>query len=63
MREYINNIGYFKQLDSMMIEIIEEGEETIYKGIELIKCPINRIKERQLYFNAVNKLKRRFKNG
>jgi len=63
MHEYINNIGYFKQLDSMMIEIIEEGEETIYKGIELIKCPIKRTRQRQLYFNAVNKLKRRFKDG
>ena len=62
MREYINNMGYFKQLDSMMIEIIEEGEETIYKGIELVKCPFKRSKERQLYFNAINKLKRRFKN-
>lgn len=62
MKENINNIGYFKRLDSMMIEIIEEGEETIYKGIELVKCPIKRIRQRQLYFEAITKLKRRFNN-
>lgn len=58
MKDNINNIGYFKHLDSIMIEIIEDGEHTVYANIENIKNPITRHGIRELYVQAIKKLKR-----
>jgi hypothetical protein len=43
-------------LESMMIQIQECGEEEMFNYFDSIKNPIERAKERALYFKAIKKL-------
>lgn len=56
-------MGKFKQLENMMLNIVNEGEETIWNDIEFISNPVNRFQERHLYFLALEKLKEKLKGG
>ena len=50
----------YNDLDCMMLDIVEYGEEQIYLEIERIKKPIQRFQQRRLYEQAMNRLKRKF---
>ena len=51
----------FDPLSNMMINLIEYGEELIYKDIELISNAFERFQERDLYFKALEKLNKKLK--
>lgn len=45
-------------IQNMMLNIVEEGEEKIFLDIELIKRPLERIKQKGLYYEAIKKLRK-----
>jgi len=47
----------------MIMNIVEEGEEVIWLGIEMIINPIERAKQIGLYFEAIKKLKEKQRGG
>ena len=56
-------MGRFKEIDRLMIELIEYGEEQVYRDIETIKCAFTRFRERHMYYLALNKLKEKLKEN
>ena len=44
-------------LESMIINIREDGQSEVWKIIEKIKSPISRCNERKLFTLAINKIK------
>jgi len=51
----------YTPLDRMMVDIVELGEEYIWKGIEKIKNAIERAKVKGLYYEGVRRLNKKFK--
>lgn len=49
----------FNPVDNMMLNIVEEGEEFIFRNIEYIIDPLERIKQKGIYFEAIKRLKER----
>lgn len=43
-------------LENMIINILSEGEKEVYSYIESIKCPFRRFNERNLFFEAKEKI-------
>ena len=51
----------YNELENMMLNILDFGEEQISKDIELIVNPIERCQQRNLYFIALEKLNKKLK--
>jgi len=51
----------FNELEKMMMSIVDFGEEQTWLDIEELKDPITRFNFRHLYFEAIKKLKQKFK--
>ena len=49
----------FDDLDKMMIAIIEEGEEKMLREIEHETNPIKRFQLRNIYYQAIERLKQK----
>jgi len=52
-------MGKYNQLENMMLDIMDYGEEAVYIDIELISNAFERFKERDLYFQALRKLNKK----
>jgi len=46
----------YNQLENMMINIVEFGEKEIWLDIEIISDPIERAKQKGLYYKALKKI-------
>lgn len=44
-------------LESMMMNILDDGQDEVWKTIEQIKLPLKRCKARKLFAQAINKIK------
>jgi len=49
----------YNLIDLMMMDIIDLGEKYVWDEIEEERDPIIRVQERQLYYIALSKLKKR----
>jgi hypothetical protein len=56
------NVSFFNfsKVENMMLNIQEEGKDLIWKDIEAEKNPFKRFKERDLFFQALEKLQEYF---
>ena len=52
-----NSFSFHKlnNLQNMMINIMTEGKEEVFKSFEVIKNPLERCKQRKLYHFAIQK--------
>jgi len=51
----------YSPLEKMMSDIVNFGEELTYMDIEDISNAFERFEQRELYFEALSKLKKKFK--
>lgn len=49
----------YDKIEKMMVSIVNEGDDMIFNGIEMILNPIERLRERELFYIAQRKLKHR----
>ena len=48
----------YAPIESMMLQIKDDGEKNTWEWIETIKNPLNRIYQRKLFFLAKDKLRK-----
>lgn len=51
----------YNALDSMMMDIVDFGEEQVFLDIERISNPLDRAREKGLYYEAKKRLTKKFK--
>jgi len=56
--DYNFNFKKFSPIESMMVQIKEDGEKPTWEWIEGCESPYNRLYYRQLFFMAKKKLER-----